>query len=104
MKKRDITLLLASGLILVIAWIIFSIYHKAATSTITPAVSIQIAPITPSFDTKTIDTLKARKSVSPLYDLGASLEKIATPSPTIRPQQTRVPPVATQSSQTGNVP
>lgn len=73
--------LLVSGFVVVVAWILFSIYHKAATSTIPPAVNIQIKPIAPEFDTKTINELKRRTLVSPLYEFQES-KKVASPSVT----------------------
>lgn len=75
MKKRDILLFLFSTSILVFAWIGFSVYHNFVSSTITPSQGIQIAPIDPNFDTKTIENLKKRKQITPLLELS---EKQAT--------------------------
>lgn len=69
MKNKDILLLLISIFIIIVAWIIFNIYHSAATSTISKTLNINILPISPNFDTKTIDKLKTRKAVSPIYSL-----------------------------------
>lgn len=44
-------------------WIVFSIKHNFDNSTITPETHTNISPITPSFDTKTLDQLKSRTSV-----------------------------------------
>lgn len=69
MKNKDIVLLLFSVFILVFAWVIFNIYHNSAASTISQAINRNIAPISPNFDTKTIDNLKKRGIVSPIYSV-----------------------------------
>ncbi|MEK7450555.1 MAG: hypothetical protein AAB662_01285 [Patescibacteria group bacterium] len=75
MKQKDIILILALTSIIVIAWIGFSIYHNLATSTISQVQSVDIKSINPTFDTKTIDRLKTRNKVAPIYEL------LPTPSP-----------------------
>ncbi len=75
MKQKDIIWILALTSIIVIAWIAFSIYHNLATSTISQVQSVDIRPINPEFDTQTIDALKKRDMVSPIYEL------LSTPSP-----------------------
>lgn len=76
MKKKDILFILISGFFLVISWIIFSIYHNVKTSTIPEATNIQIAPIAPSFDMKSIADIKKRIKIQAVFE-----EKI-TPTPT----------------------
>lgn len=75
MKRKDILLLLISSVILVTAWIVFSIMHQLVTPTINQTVSQSISPIEPSFDISIINTLKTRTKVAPL--LAVSI----TPSP-----------------------
>ena len=58
--------------ILIVAWISFNIYHNAVKSTIPENLNIQIFPITPFFDTKTIEKIKNRQRVVPLYESTAS--------------------------------
>lgn len=77
MKQRDIITLLVPSFILIVAWIIFSIYHNSVASTITPVVNIQISPITPTFDMNAISKLKQRQTVTPIYETSAT----ATPTP-----------------------
>lgn len=67
MKQKDLLILLTSAFLLVIAWIIFSIYHNSITSTIPKNLNIQIVPISPDFDSKTIEKLKERKNIMPLF-------------------------------------
>jgi len=78
MKQRDIITLLIPSFILILAWIVFSIYHSSVSSTITPVVDIQISPITPTFDMNTISKLKQRQKVTPIYEI----QTAATPTPT----------------------
>ncbi len=69
MKQKDIFLFLIPGFILVLAWVVFSIYHNSVTSTISETLSKNISPINPTFDKKTIDDIKNRNLVQPLYQL-----------------------------------
>jgi hypothetical protein len=68
MKQRDIITLLVPSFILILAWIVFSIYQSSVASTITPVVNMQISPITPIFDTNAISKLKQREKVTPSYE------------------------------------
>ncbi len=70
MKQRDILFLLISTFIIIIAWIIFSIYDNLVVSTISTPLSIQISPINPDFDAKTIENLKNREVIYPIYEMG----------------------------------
>jgi hypothetical protein len=79
MKQRDIIILLIPSFILILAWIIFSIYHNSVASTITPVVNIQISPITPVFDVNAISNLKQRQKVTPIYE--AQVPATPTPAP-----------------------
>ncbi len=67
MKRRDILTLLVPSLIIVILWVIFSVYHNFIGSTIPTSVNDQISAITPSFDIKTIEAIKGRDTVNPIY-------------------------------------
>jgi len=67
MKKNDILILLIPSFLIVMFWVGFNIYHNYITSTIPEELSIQITPISPDFDTKTIENIKKRNSVEPFY-------------------------------------
>ncbi len=69
MKNREILFLIISTFIIVIAWIGFNIFHNIKTSTIPQNLTIQILPINPNFDTKTIEELKKRKKVQPNFNM-----------------------------------
>lgn len=82
MKQKDITLLVGSTFIIVLAWIIFNIYHSANTSTIPDAVVIQVAPINPNFDIDTVEALKKRTKIDPALSIEkAADQSIVTPTP-----------------------
>lgn len=84
MKQKDLLIILVPAFILTILWVIFSIYHSYVTSTINDPLSIQILPIQGKFDTKTIEDLKNRESVNPLYEVQKASVS-ATPEPTEEP-------------------
>ncbi len=95
MKKNDILLILVPTFLCVVAWIGFSIYDNIVTSTISEPLNMQIIPINPKFDTDTINNLKKRNNVTPLYQLGVTVENevapIASPTATITPTPTSSP-------------
>lgn len=82
MKRKDIIFLLIPMLVIVILWVIFSIYHSYITSTIPTNLNMQILSISPNFDLKTIEAIKTRRVVTPIYDLGSQPESLVTPTPT----------------------
>jgi hypothetical protein len=104
MKKNDILMILIPSFIFVFAWIGFSLLHNIATSTISETLGMQIAPISPGFDTNTIASLKNRKNVVPIYQITVPIQNIVipaspsaatpTPTPTIIVQ-----PVSSSSAQ-----
>lgn len=69
MKQKDLIFIFGSIFILVVAWIILSIYHNFVTSTIPEELSTQIAPIQPNFNVDYIKKIKERKKVAPIYNL-----------------------------------
>ncbi len=97
MKKRELILILVSTFIIVVIWVGFNIYHNFVTSTISNNEAIQIAPINPNFDTKTISELKQREMVTPFYNATGS--SVVSPTPTPLPIPSVSPaPVSTQSA------
>jgi len=89
MKRNDFIFLLVSTAIMIFAWIIFNVIHISKTSTVTDVLNQQIESIQPNFDTKTIEILKQRQRVNPLYQLQnpqASQAAVSiTPSPIATP-------------------
>lgn len=82
MNKKDFLLLLISTFIIVLAWIIFNVYHSSVKSTIPEKLSIQIVNIDPNFDVETLEKLKKRKKVVPVFEFQeeatASSEELKT--------------------------
>jgi hypothetical protein len=104
MKRNDILMILIPSFIFALAWIGFSLIHNITVSTISETLDTQIAPISPNFDTNTVDSLKLRKNVAPIYQLTVPIQNIVipatpsaaipTPTPTIIVQ-----PVSSSSAQ-----
>ncbi|MBI5123485.1 hypothetical protein HZA75_06530 [Candidatus Roizmanbacteria bacterium] len=87
---NDILFFSVSIFIIVVLWIIFNIYYAYVTSTIRPDLQLQITPIEGTFDTTTINKLKTRQAVTPLFESGTQPE--ASPTATLSP----TPAVVTQ--------
>lgn len=86
MKRKDILALLIPIFILVFAWIGFDIYHSSVKSTISEELNMQITSISPDFDTKTIDKLKKRQNVTPVYQTsGSTQNSTVVPTPIVTP-------------------
>lgn len=81
MKQKDLLFVAISFFILILIYLGFNIYHNSAVSTISESTNIQISPIAPSFDDKTISDLKKRNNISPTYQVTPS-QSTLTPPPT----------------------
>lgn len=87
--------------VFVLSWIGFGIYDNFTKSTISSDTQIRIIPISSTFDTKTIDSLKTKKIItvdlqeSITYPTSSPTDKSASPSSI--PQNTFQ---GTQSAQT----
>jgi hypothetical protein len=102
MKHKEIILLLSSVFIIIVAWAGFSIYHNLATSTTPENLEKVASPIKTVFDEPTINRLKERRQVSPLFEFD---RPTPTPTPTIPiPTPTNSPtPVASPSPTIGSL-
>ncbi len=79
LKQKEILFVLWMTFITVVAWIGFNIYHIMVTSTISEELQAQTLPIDPNFDMETINNLKIRQKVEPLYQYrGGSEDESAT--------------------------
>lgn len=74
MKQRDIFLIVIPSFILVALWVVFSIYHNFVSSTISNPLSVQIQPIEPSFNSKSIKDIKERQQIEPIYESSVQSE------------------------------
>ncbi len=88
MKRKDILMILVPSVIFVILWIIFGVFHNLRTSTVSQTLDSQISPISPIFDMATLDKLKARTQINPVFE-NASASAVITPTPV--PQLTPTP-------------
>jgi hypothetical protein len=93
MKQKDYLFILISSAIVVVIWITFNILHNVLTSTISESLGQQLVPIAGTFDTQTLDSLKKRAHVTPLFIIIQS----PTPTPTL-PPVTPIQPIATASA------
>ncbi len=93
--KKDILFILISSFIVVTAWIGFNLYHIWVTSTVSEDVQLQLTPIDPNFDPATIQQLKSREHIDPLYEQRANPSQAATVTPT---PATGESPVASDAS------
>ena len=74
MKQKDIILLVVPLFFLVLVWIIFSVYHNSVSSTVSESLNIQITPIEGRFDENTINELKERENLLPIFEATSSPE------------------------------
>jgi hypothetical protein len=91
--QKDILFILISSFIVVVAWVSFNIYHIWATSTVSPDLQLELTPISPSFDPLTMEQLKTRENIEPLFESQKSTISI-TPAPA---EQTNITPSQTAS-------
>jgi|SRR5579872_4779961 len=91
--QRDLVILLFITFIAVAVWVGINVYHNLNSSTIDQQLNIQVAPISGQFDTTTLNNLKNRQDVQPLYDAIT-----VTPTPSISPTTTPTVQSDTSSS------
>lgn len=97
MKRGEIIFTLTSGFILVVAWIVFNLYHASASSSISETLNTQTLPITPNFDMTTVDRIKNRSKIQPVYQLQTSQASSSSQSGSLSttPTPVSVPVLAT---------
>ena|SRR3989338_6838474 len=87
MRQKDIITIIIPIVIFIIVWVLFNIYHNAATSTISESLNINIQPITPDFNIRALSEVKKRERIEPLYQMDRVEPLTPTqsplPSPTI---------------------
>lgn len=104
MKNTYLIFLVTSLFVIVVAWIAFSIYHNFTTSRVSDSLTTQIQTINPTFDTNTINNLKQRVKVVPIFDVTkpetATLSSVILPStPTVKETLTISPTVTPVSTE-----
>lgn len=74
---KNIILFSLITFLMVTSWITFSVYHTHVSTTIAPDVTLKINPISPQFDTETLDKLRTRKSLP--VSLSSNLQLLNAP-------------------------
>ncbi|SRR6266568_6928300 len=97
-KQKDILFILISSFIVVVAWIGFNLYHIWATTTVSQDVQVELTPIDPVFDPQTIQQLKLRENINPLF------ESHASSSASLHPQVTQSPPAPSPTPLVSGIP
>lgn len=95
MKQKDFLIILVPLFVLTVLWVVFNIYHNYVTSTIKDPLSIQIIPIEGKFDTNTINKIKNRKRVDPLYEIEIQISETPTPTQEVSSESADVSPTET---------
>jgi hypothetical protein len=79
-KQKDTLIIVILLFIFVLIWIGEGIYRSTVNSTISQDVARAISPISPNFDTKTIEKLKTREKIEPIYATPSASPNIAIPT------------------------
>lgn len=74
-KQKETLIILWMTFLTVVVWIGLSIYHIWVTSTISDIDAASILPINPKFDNATINKLKTREIIEPLYQFNEISEE-----------------------------
>lgn len=97
-QQKNLLFIIIPSTILVILWIIFGVYNRAITSTISSSQQIAINPIAPVFDTSVLDLLKKRATITPLLTGIGTVITSASETATLT-EEVLTEPVATESAQ-----
>jgi hypothetical protein len=90
--KKDILFFTFSFFLITVAWVGFNLYHTSITSTISENIQKQLTPIANQFDTATIEQLKHRTPISPLFIKTEQASLSATLTPTETQQENALIP------------
>jgi hypothetical protein len=90
LKQKDTLIIVLLLFFFVLIWIGEGIYRSVVSSTISEDVAQAISPISPNFDTKTIEKLKTREKIEPIYATPSASPNTAIPTliPTSAPVAT----------------
>ncbi len=96
MKQKDLLILLVPMFLVTILWVIFNIYHNYVTSTIVDPLTVQIVPIDGKFNKTSLESIKDRKRLEPLFTAPLIDEEVSpalspSPTPTIQITQSASP-------------
>jgi hypothetical protein len=77
-KRQDVIVTLWMTFLTIVAWISFGIYHIWTTSTLSEIDISAISTIDPNFDTNTINMLKNREMINPIYHITENKKDAST--------------------------
>lgn len=106
-QQKNLVYILIPSTIMIVVWIIFSVYNKAVMSTVSKSQIVAIQPISPVFPTGVLTQLQTRKSLDPLYSIDsvpnvvASDEAALSPTPTLAPSPGVLQPTGSSSGSLG---
>ncbi len=101
MKQRDTVFVLASSAIVVILWIVFSVISKYTSPTVNDVVLSSVTPIEKTFDLATLDQIKKRQKVEPLF---TAQQPVVSITPTISPNPRLISPTTSPTPTTSLTP
>jgi hypothetical protein len=81
MKQKDLLILLVPMFLITILWVVFNIYHNYVTSTITDPLTLQIVPIDGKFNRTSLESIKDRKRLEPLFIAPVTEDENTSPTP-----------------------
>jgi len=73
-QQKNLLYILVPSTILVILWILFSVYNKSVTTTISSTQTQEIKSISPIFQSAVLSNLGKRQSIEPIF----SIESVPT--------------------------
>lgn len=99
-RPNDIFYIIIPSFILILLWIIFTIYRSAISSTLTETQVTLLKPLSPTFDTAVIEQLRKRQPITP--DLSQEIQAEIDEETIASQAATPLPPAspATESAQT----
>jgi hypothetical protein len=100
-RQKEIIIILASIFVLSMIWIGFNLWHNAVTSTISQPLNADIQDISPDFNTNSIQILKKRTYIDPLYSVSGQKDETSTTEATPLATAAAVPTVPLQASTSG---
>jgi hypothetical protein len=99
-RQNDIFYILVPSFVLILLWIVFTIYRSAISSTLTQTQVTLLKPLSPTFDITVIEQLKKRQRIEP--NLSQEIVPEDTNDTTASGEASFTPPVplASDSAQT----
>lgn len=88
MKQKELVIFLVPMFLITVLWVIFNIYHNHVSSTITDPLTLQIIPIDGKFNRTSLESIKDRKRIEPLFVAPVTEDEDISPTPSPAIEQT----------------